>query len=61
MPRRSSSDTRYLEQNGGTWRVTVALPRDLRAKLGTRLKRPLHTDSLTVVNRLACCRFDRHT
>ncbi|GAB6845726.1 hypothetical protein HNR00_001251 [Methylorubrum rhodinum] len=61
MPRPSSSDIRCLEQNGGTWRVTLALPRDLRAKLGTRLKRSLHTDSLTVVNRLACCRFDRHT
>ncbi|MFY9295006.1 MAG: DUF6538 domain-containing protein [Methylorubrum rhodinum] len=52
MPRPSSSDKRYLEQNGGKWRVTLAVPRDLKGKLGTRLKRPLHTDSLTVANQI---------
>lgn len=52
MPRPSSSDKRYLEQNGGKWRVTIAVPRDLQGKLGTRLKRPLHTDSLAVANQI---------
>jgi integrase len=52
MPRPSSSDKRYLEQNGGKWRVTLAVPRDLKGKLGTRLKRSLHTDSLTVANQI---------
>ncbi|ACK84895.1 tyrosine-type recombinase/integrase [Methylorubrum extorquens] len=52
MPRPSSSDTRYLEQNHGKWRVTIAVPRDLQSKLGTRLKRPLQTDSLAIANQL---------
>lgn len=52
MPRPSSSDTRYLEQNHGKWRVTMAVPRDLQGKLGTRLKRQLQTDSLAVANQL---------
>ncbi|GJD59635.1 tyrosine-type recombinase/integrase [Methylobacterium dankookense] len=52
MPRPSSSDTRYLEQNHGKWRVTVAVPRDLQKKLGTRLKRQLQTDSLAIANQL---------
>ncbi|OAH33319.1 integrase [Methylorubrum populi] len=52
MPRPSSSDKRYLEQNGGKWRVTIAVPRDLQCKLGTRLKRSLHTDSLAVANQI---------
>ena len=34
------------------WRVTVPVPRHLHAKLGTRLKRPLRTDSLAVANQL---------
>jgi hypothetical protein len=52
MSKPASADTRFLEQKNGKWRVTVAVPRDLHAKLGTRLKRPLHTDSLAVANRL---------
>ncbi|WP_336488231.1 tyrosine-type recombinase/integrase [Methylobacterium nigriterrae] len=52
MPRPSSSDTRYLEQNHGKWRVTIAVPRDLHGKLGTRLKRQLQTDSLAIANQL---------
>jgi hypothetical protein len=50
MPR--STDTRWLEKHGGQWRVTVAVPRALHKTLGTRLKRPLHTDSLAVASRL---------
>lgn len=52
LPRKSSSDRRWLEQHGGKWRVTLAVPRELHKQLGTRLKRPLHTDSLAVANRL---------
>jgi hypothetical protein len=52
MARASAADTRFLEQKNGKWRVTVAVPRDLRSVLGTRLKRSLHTDSLAVANRL---------
>ena len=49
----AKADKRYLEVHGGKWRVTVPVPRDLQAKLGsTRLKRPLKTDSLTVANAL---------
>lgn len=36
--------------HAGTWRVTLAVPRVLHAKLGTRLKRSLKTDSLAVAN-----------
>lgn len=52
MPRSSSTDTRYLEKKNGKWRVTLAVPRDLHEKLGTRLKRSLHTDSLALANKL---------
>ncbi|MBS7544650.1 DUF6538 domain-containing protein [Ancylobacter oerskovii] len=52
MARPSSLDRRHLEQKNGQWRVTIAVPRDLQSKLGTRLKRPLRTDSLAVANRL---------
>ena len=52
MARRAQADTRYLEQKNGQWRVTVAVPRHLQASLGTRLKRPLRTDSLAVANQL---------
>lgn len=38
--------------HGGKWRVTLAVPRALHERLGTRLKRPLHTDSLAVANHL---------
>lgn len=49
----AKADRRYLEVHGGKWRVTVPVPRDLQAKLGsTRLKRPLKTDSLMVANAL---------
>lgn len=44
------ADTKYLEQNGGKWRVVVAVPRPLQAKLGTKLKQSLNTDSLTTAN-----------
>lgn len=47
----SFNDTRYLEQHGGKWRVTLAVPKDLRPKFGTRLKRSLYTDSLSLANR----------
>lgn len=52
MARSSDTDTQYLEQKSGKWRVTVAVPRELQKELGTRLKRPLNTDSLAVANRL---------
>ena len=52
MARSSSNDRRYLELKDGKWRVSVAVPRKLHDKLGTRLKRPLDTDSLAVANRL---------
>lgn len=47
-----SRDRRWLEQHGGKWRVTVAVPRSLHHKLGTRLKQALGTDSLSQANRL---------
>ena len=47
-----SGDRRWLEQHGGTWRVTVAVPRSLHHKLGTRLKQSLGTDSLSQANRM---------
>jgi integrase len=50
MPPSSLKDTRFLERKNGKWRVTVAVPRDLQSELGTRLKRPLNTDSLTIAN-----------
>jgi integrase len=50
MARIPSSDRRYLELKNGKWRVTMAVPRDLRNELGSRLKRSLHTDSLAVAN-----------
>jgi hypothetical protein len=46
------ADTRYLELHRGKWRVTVAVPRPLVHKLGTRLKRPLNTDSRATANAL---------
>lgn len=42
----------YLELHRGKWRVTLAVPRDLHDILGTRLRRPLNTDSLELANRL---------
>jgi hypothetical protein len=50
--RSSSTDRRFLELKNGKWRVTIAVPRELRHKLGTRLKRALRTDSLAVANGL---------
>jgi len=52
MAKSSSADTRFLELKNGKWRVTLAVPRDLHSELGTRLKKPLHTDSLAVANSL---------
>ncbi|EIM25237.1 tyrosine-type recombinase/integrase [Microvirga lotononidis] len=50
MARSTATDKRFLELKSGKWRVTVAVPRDLHGELGTRLKKPLHTDSLAVAN-----------
>lgn len=50
MARSASTDRRFLELHRGKWRVSVPVPRHLHAKLGTRLKEPLHTDSLAVAN-----------
>lgn len=52
MPAPASADTKYLEAHGGKWRVVVNVPRKLQRKLGTKLKRPLGTDSLREANRL---------
>ncbi|MDR6755154.1 integrase [Mycoplana sp. BE70] len=52
MPAPSSADTKYLESHGSKWRVVVNVPRKLQRKLGTKLKRPLGTDSLREANRL---------
>ncbi|MET4689194.1 DUF6538 domain-containing protein [Sinorhizobium fredii] len=52
MPAPSSADTKYLEVHGSKWRVVVTVPRRLQRKLGTKLKRPLGTDSLREANRL---------
>ncbi len=43
----------YLEFHGGSWRVTVSVPRRLQKKLGaTKLKRSLKTDSRKLANSL---------
>lgn len=52
MRTKMRGDTRWLELHGGTWRVTLAVPKALQAKLGTRLKQSLRTDSLTTANAL---------
>ena len=46
------ADTRYLELKNGKYRVTVAVPRALQGTLGTKLKRPLNTDSRATANTL---------
>lgn len=52
MPRSAATDRQFLEQHGGKWRVSIAVPRELQTKLGaTRLKQSLRTDSLAVANR----------
>ena len=45
MARPKHADTRYLELKNGKYRVTVPVPRALHAKFGTKLKKPLNTDS----------------
>lgn len=52
MARSAAADTRFLETHAGKWRVTLAVPRKLHKRMGTRLKRPLNTDSLAEANRL---------
>ena len=46
------NNRQYLEQHRGKWRVTVSVPKHLHQRLGTRLKRSLNTDSLTIANQL---------
>lgn len=46
----SKADRRYLERHGEKWRVVVPVPRSLHHALGTKLKRPLNTDSLATAN-----------
>ncbi len=48
MPRKSQ----FLELHRGQYRVVVSVPRDLHPLLGTKLKRPLGTDSLTTAEAL---------
>ncbi|QOG07506.1 tyrosine-type recombinase/integrase [Aureimonas sp. OT7] len=50
MARGKSTDTSFLEKKDGRYRVVVAVPRALHAELGTKLKRPLGTDSLAAAN-----------
>ncbi|KQT52657.1 hypothetical protein ASG43_19545 [Aureimonas sp. Leaf454] len=52
MARSTSTDTRYLEKKDGKYRVVVSVPRGLHAEFSTKLKHPLHTDSLAVANQL---------
>ncbi|MFL5014422.1 DUF6538 domain-containing protein [Rhizobium sp.] len=47
-----SSDRMFLEPHGNQWRVVVNVPKKLHAKLGTKLKRSLGTDSLKEASRL---------
>ncbi len=50
MARSAANDRQFLELHNGKWRVSIAVPRELHTSLGTRLKRPLMTDSLAVAN-----------
>lgn len=52
MARSAANDRQYLEQHRGKWRVTIAVPKALQGQLGTRLKRQLDTDSLTIANQI---------
>ncbi|PWE56353.1 integrase [Metarhizobium album] len=52
MARSTARNTQYLEEHRGKWRVTMSVPKELQSRLGTRLKHPLNTDSLTVANQL---------
>ena len=52
MARSAANDKQYLELHRGKWRVTVAVPKSLHGRLGTRLKHPLNTDSLSIANQL---------
>lgn len=52
MPLPASSERKYLEVHGSQWRVVINVPKRLHLKLGTKLKRPLGTDSLREANRL---------
>ncbi|WP_404404542.1 tyrosine-type recombinase/integrase [Pelagibacterium halotolerans] len=53
MARSAINDLRYLELHGGKWRVTLGVPKKLRARIGaSRLKRSLDTDSLAIANAL---------
>lgn len=47
-----ASDRMFLELHGNQWRVVVNVPKKLSAKLGTKLKKSLGTDSLKEANRL---------
>lgn len=52
MPPSAAADKKYLELHGNQWRVIVSVPRKLHQTLGTKLKKPLGTDSLKEANRL---------
>lgn len=52
MAKMAANDKQYLELHRQKWRVTMAVPRALHERLGTRLKHALNTDSLTIANRL---------
>jgi hypothetical protein len=49
--RSSATDKSFLEQHNGKWRVTLSVPAHLQKAMGkTKIKLPLHTDSLAVAN-----------
>lgn len=47
-----AQNRQFLELHGNQYRVVLIVPTELRSKLGTKLKRPLKTDSLSLTNRL---------
>ena len=52
MGAKSESNKQFLERHGDRWRVVVSVPRRLHKVLGTKLKRSLPTDSLSVANKV---------
>lgn len=60
MPRPVDLKKAYLEFHGGSWRVSIAVPRAARRVIGaTRLKHNLQTDSLRIANVLKRPYVDR--
>lgn len=47
-PNVATRPNRYLAVHGGYWRVSMAVPKELQAELGTRLIRGLNTTSVSI-------------